>query len=591
MSEQDWSKVDRRQVVRGAGVLAGATAALGVSAGTAAKAAETPQHWDMEADIVVVGGGCSGCTAAITSVDRGNSVILLEKAPALGGTTNRSGGVAWVPNHFLLRKQGVEDKREDCLRYMARFAHAQSYTPDSPTLGVRPEAYRLLEAFYDNGSVMIDKLREAGAVQWGQFSVGTDIGPPPDYADHFPENKLPAGRALVPLDPDGRPLDGVVGDGVQLIEPMEDWLLSNDVPILTEHAVTSVIQEDGRVIGVEAYTGSKTIRIRANKGVIFGSGGYAHNEELISLHQKAIYGACAVGTATGDFISIAGAAGAKMGDLGTAWRSQVVLEEVLDNREIGRCAFVLPADSMVVVNKYGQRVFDEKRNYNDRTEVHFVYDPVDMNYPNQLLFMLFDGRSVDAFGGQYPIPLDPANDPYLIQGADLDELTANIEARLAKHAGRIGGFTLTENFREGLDKTIKNFNAYAESGLDAEFGRGTHSYDKIWQAFFSKVREGSTQKPNELPNSALYPIRDAGPYYAVILAAGALDTSGGPAINEKAEVLSAAGEPIPGLYGAGNCIASPSREAYFGAGGTIGLGMTYGYIAGVSADGAEVASE
>lgn len=584
MSEQDWSKVDRRQVVRGAGLLAGATAALGVGAGTSVEAAETAEHWDMEADIVVVGGGCAGCTAAITAVDAGNSVILLEKAPALGGTTNRSGGVAWIPNHHLLRKKGIEDKREDALRYMTRFAYAQQYTPDSPTMGVRPEVFRQLEAFYDNGSKMIERLGAVGALNWGLFSVTAEIGPPPDYADHLPENKVPSGRAVVPIDPDGKPLDGIVGDGAMLIEPLENWLVDKNVPLLTEHAVTNVIQQDGRVIGVEAYTGRKTIRVRAKKGVIFGTGGYAHNEELVDRHQKALYGSCAVGTATGDFITIAGEAGAKMGNLGTAWRSQVVLEEVLDSREVAVCAFVLPADSMVVVNKYGKRVFDEKRNYNDRTELHFVYDPVDMEYPNQLMFMVFDGRSQDAFGGQYPISVDADSDPYLIQGADLDELTANIAARLEKHAARIGGVTLKDDFRAQLGTTIENFNGYAETGVDEEFGRGGYSYDVIWASFFSKIREGSTQKPNDLPNKALYPLKDEGPYYAVILAAGALDTSGGPAINEKAEVLAANGKPIPGLYGAGNCIASPSREAYFGAGGTIGLAMTYGYIAALSAD-------
>lgn len=581
MSEEHSNKITRREILVGVGAAAaGGAVALGMTQ------VESPAEIkaDHEVDIVCVGAGAAGLTAAVTAADLGNNVMVLERAPATGGTTNRSGGVAWIPNHYLLHEQGINDERDDCLRYMARFAYPQQYTPDSPTLGLNPDAYKLLEAFYDNGSTMVDALKSSGAVQWGLFTVGDEIGSPPDYADHLPENKVPSGRPLVPLDADGKPMLGLVGDGVRLTEVLENWLNAKGVPVLTEHRVTKLIKAGDRIIGVEADNLGKTVRILARKGVIFGTGGYTHNEELVSLHQKALYGGCAVGTATGDFISIAGEAGAKMGNLGTAWRSQVVLEEVLRNREVAVCAFVLPADSMIVVNKYGKRVFNEKRNYNDRTEVHFVYDPVDMEYPNQLMLMLFDSRAVNAYGGQYPLPLDPKTAPNVIEGADLDELAANISARLESLSNRTGGVSLAPKFGAELKATIKRFNGYAKTGEDLEFGRGTPSYDRIWQMFFSIMREGSTEPVNDLPNGAMYPIRKKGPYYAIILAAGALDTSGGPLSNEKAQIMGAGGDPISGLYGAGNCIASPSSEAYFGAGGTIGLAMTFGYIAAQNAD-------
>ena len=586
MTERKNNSISRRDILAGTGVVAGALAlsATGNSQADQTSGTAATEHWDRETDIVCVGGGAAGCTAAVIAAAKGNQVMVIDKGPVLGGTTNKSGGVGWVPNNMVLKANGIDDARDDCLRYMARFSYPQRYTPDSPTLGLEPREYKLIEAFYDNGSVALEALKETGAIDFGEFSVGAGVGAPPDYADHLPENKVPRGRAIVPIGPDGEPTPGRVGDGIYLILPMEDWLTEKGMPILTETEVTRVIQSDGRVVGVEIKAGDRTERVRARKGVIFATGGYAQSAELIHKHQKAIYGACAVPEATGDFIRIAGAAGAQMGDLSTAWRSQVVLDEALDDPRLPICAFVLPGDSMIVVNKHGQRVFNEKRNYNDRTEVHFQYDPVAMDYPNQLLFMLFDSRAVDAFGDQYPIPHKPDNDTSVVQGATLEELAENLTAKLNKLSNQIGGCSLASDFTAKLNATVNQYNDYAATGEDLGFGRGSYSYDRIWQAYFSMMRDDTTQEVNTLPNNAMYPLSSEGPYYAVILVAGALDTSGGPQTNEKAQVLDTLGTPIPGLYGAGNCVASPSKEAYYGAGGTIGMAMAFGYIAAVNAD-------
>lgn len=581
MSNPQSPQQSRRNLLKRGAIAAGGLATLGLA--PAAEAARGgAQKWDHETDLVCVGSGAAACAAAVTAVGAGSKVILVEKMPLPGGTTGKSGGVTWIPNNPFLRARGIKDEKADCLRYLARYAFPREYTPDSPTLGLTPGDYKLIEAFYDNGSAMIEHLAKLDAVHFREFKMWFVDTHAPDYADHLPENKVPRGRALEPSVGASS-----AGGGKSLASQMEKWLVARGTPILLEHRVTRVVKDGERVVGIEADHNGKLVRIKARKGVVFGTGGYAHNTELIGQHQPGIYGACAMPGSTGDFIPIAGAAGARMGALGTAWRTQVVLEEALENRAIGLGAFVLPGDSMIVVNKYGQRICNEKINYNDRTNTHFVFDTQRKEYPNQFQFMIFDGRSLDAFGGAFPIPADKRASRFMIEGASLAELSANIAARLEKLKAKTAGFTLAPNFAERLAETVGRFNGYARAGKDPDFERGEHDYDKDWQALFSPVRKGSTQPPNPMPNVTMHPLDENGPFYAFILAPGALDTNGGPAINEKAQVLDAAGKPIPGLYGAGNCVASPARGAYYGAGGTIGIALTFGYIAALHATGAK----
>lgn len=577
-NSKDGNGIGRRQLL--ASTLAGTAALAGLTAtrsapSAAAQTSADNSRWDQEADVICVGSGAAACAAAVTARHAGAKVVVLEKMPLLGGTTGKSGGVTWIPNNPFLQEQGIEDSKADCLKYLARYAYPQQYTPNSPTLGLREPDYKLLEAFYDNGAATIDFLQSNDIVQFRQFRMWQVDTLPPDYADHLPENKVPRGRSLEPAKGAGSS-EG----GGSLASTMAEWLEDRDVPLLTDHRVTGLVMEDGKVIGVEADHFGETRRFRARKGVVFGSGGYAHNTDLISLHQTALYGTCSMPGSTGDFVDIGNSAGARMGALHMAWRTQVLFEEALANRAVGFGAFVLPGDSMVVVNRYGRRITNEKRNYNDRTRTHFYYDPTREEYPNQLQFMVFDQRSLDAFGGAFPFPSDPRGSRYLIRGDDWEDLTRNIAARLEKLADQSGGFTLDDAFSRQLKGTVDSFNGYAREGVDPDFNRGKYQYDSDWHKLFSARREGTEYPVNPMPSLVMHPFTDKGPYYAFILAAGALDTCGGPVINEHAQVLAVDGQPIPGLYGAGNCISSPTRQAYAGAGGTIGPALTFGHIAG-----------
>jgi 3-oxosteroid 1-dehydrogenase len=573
------SRTTRRQVIKRAGLAAAAGVAAGLPTTGRAVEAGSVSRWDRITDIVCVGGGAAGLTAAAVAAAAGSKVTVLEKGPVVGGTTAKSGAVFWIPNHFLLREQGIEDRKADALQYMCRFAYPESYTPDSETLGLTTAAYRLIEAFYDNGHLMVDHLRRIGALEVAQFTNRFGGEAPLDYQSHMPENKTPRGRPLCPRRPDGSE-----GGGPDLIQQLSAFLESNDVPILTDHRVTRLITDGGAVVGLEVDHDGSTMNVRARQAVIFGTGGYANNEDLLRQYQQPFhYGACATALATGDFVPMAQAVGAKLGNMANGWRSTVVFEEAAQNRALALGSFMQPGDSMFVVNRYGRRIANEKRNYNDRTRAHLTYDPNSGDYPNLLSFYIYDRRTAEAYAGNYPLPRIGAQSRYVISGATLEELAAAIGDRLEKYRAVTGGLTLAPDFATELRQTFERFNAFARAGKDEEFGRGDYEYDRQWSGWFGPMLDGTAWKANDMPNSTMYPLQDQGPYHCVILAPGFLDTNGGPVINARAQVLNAYDDVIPRLYGAGNCIASPSRNAYYGAGGTIGLAMTFGYIAAENA--------
>lgn len=571
-------KIDRRQILAGAGVaaIAATTAACGKT-GTATTASEG--KWDHEADVVCVGSGAAGGTAAVIAAAEGATVLVLEKMPIQGGTTAKSGGVTWIFNHFILKEQGIADPKADALKYAVRYGFSREYDPSSSTLGLSDLRYKVIEAFYDHGSEAIDKLRELDAVQFKQFRMFAVDHPAPDYADHLPENKVPTGRALEPAVGSGS-----AEGGGSLASQLAAYLKKKNMPMMMDTKVTKIVKNaDGRVIGVEAEQNGKTLRIKANKGVVFGTGGYSHNVELCKMHQPHVYGTCSLPGSTGDFIPLAQEAGAMMGNMSYAWRSQVVLGEALANRGVGWGAFVLPGDSMVLLNKYGKRCVNEKRDYNDRTQSHFHYDAAREEYTNHIQLMIFDERSIDAFGGAFPFPAKKAEQPHLIEGATWDDLFAKIGAQLTKWSNQTGGAQLAPAFAATAKATIAQFGEYAKAGVDPDFDRGKHLYDTEWHLLFSTRREGTKYPANPYPNPVMHPFADTGPYYCIILGPGTLDTAGGPQINSEAQVMGANGTPIQGLYAAGNCISAPTGQAYLGAGATIGPAVTFGYIAGKNA--------
>ena len=571
MTEQ--KKISRRQALGGA--LAG-SAALSLGANTRAADAHEVDQWDRETDVVCVGSGAAAMSAATTAATEGADVIVLEKAPVLGGTTAKSGAVFWIPNHYGLKARGIEDKREDCIQFLCRYAFPTLYSPNAPQFGLSELDYERIAAFYDQGSEAVDYIRQHGIFQLKEWRMWALDEPAVDYLSHVPENKTPTGRPLAATD-----AEGTFCWGWGMIEQMAAYLQARNVPILTEHAVSELLTDaEGSVVGVVAQAASGPVRIRARKAVIMGTGGFAHNTDMLQrFHEVFAYGSCAQLSAQGDFVPMAQKVGARMGNMHGAWRCAVVLEDALENRSVGTGMFVPPGDSMLLVNRYGKRFVNEHRNYNDRSRSHSTFDPNRAEFPNEFQFMIYDQRTatlVSEDNGQPPITPD---ERYVISGANLAELAGNIRARVAALSDRIGGYTLDDDFDQNMAAAVSQFNGYAIAGKDPDFDRGEQPYDVAWHRLWGLFEYTEVHGENPYPNSTMHPLTEAGPYYAIILAPGLLDTNGGPMTDAYARVVDEMDQPIRGLYGAGNCICAPTRNAYAGAGGTIGPAITYGYIA------------
>ena len=556
-------------------------------AGAAAAASGcTALRWDAagavpfteDADVVAVGTGAAGAAAALFAHEAGARVLVLEKALLFGGTTVKSGGVYFVPNNRFERERGLVEPREKTLADWARASFPQLFVPGAPPFGLPEREFALLEALYDHTNHAVEGLEAMGALH--SMPADVMVGPLPDYLDTREDASQVVDRRLWPRKPDGS-----FGLGDEMVRQLRAALEARQVRLLMGHGARKLLtNRAGQVVGVEAQKGDGTpVRVRARRGVVFASGGYTHNAELVRHYQPGpIHGGCAVPTNEGDFVYMAQALGAKLGLMWSAWRAQVVLEQALAFPSTPDDVFMPPGDSMILVNRLGVRVVNEKTNYNERTRAHLVWDAYRKEYVNALLFMVYDGRTANGFGGRFPLPQPGTMSPYVVSGPSLPALADALDARLATLEARTGGARLAPDFAERLRSTVATFNSYARRGDDPDFHRGRALYDREWhQKIWSYPNPDAG--PFDMPNPTMYPLSSRGPYHAIILGSGTLDTNGGPVVNERAQVVDTEDRPIPGLYGAGNCIAAPSGPYYFAGGGTLGPALAFGYLAGTHA--------
>ncbi|MDH6292466.1 FAD-dependent oxidoreductase [Rhodococcus opacus] len=520
---------------------------------------------DDTTDIVVVGGGGGGLPAALFSRWNGNDVILLEKADALGGTARKAAFWYWVPNNEPLRRAGLDDSEEDYLRYVARLSRPTLYDPASPSLGLPDDEYAALRAIYESASPAAELLAARGALPYRHVPDAVD------YWSHLPEDRTPRGRVLIHEDAKDTMADG----GAQSIRSMTEVAVRDGVDIRTRHRVQRLIRDDGRVVGVEASTADgHTVRLLARKAVIFATGGFSHDPELRRNYLSVpLFAGCAAPTNEGDFVPISTGAGAQLRNMNYAWMCPVSLEKSVNKSPNLIGGFCVAGDSTLFVNKYGQRTMNEKLPYNELAQEFFTWDAQKAEYPNLVMIQIWDERShthsADTEYGRL-IPPPGADDSHVISADTLGDLAARIDERLRRYRGATGGVGLDTDFVPTLQSSIDRFNDFARGGVDEDFHRG----EKPVQLMFN-----GAIGPGTSPNPTMHPIADQGPYYAALLTGGTLDTKGGPKTSTDAQVLDDRNDPIPGLYGVGNCVASPSAGSYWAGGATLGPIIAFAYRA------------
>ena len=578
----------------GAGSAAVAAATLGLS--TQEADAATASAFDATYDIVVAGSGCGGLASALFARWQGNSAVILEKAGSIGGTTAKAAFWYWVPNNEAMKKAGIADPKPDFLKYVARLSNPQGYDPSHPRYGFTQWEYDMCAAFYDSASPAAELLATRGALPYRHVA---DV---PDYFAELPEDKAPKGRVLVPKDAIPSMSDG----GLVAVRTLSTKARQEGIPIRTGMRVTKLLQDkSGRVIGVEAKDElDATVRVRARKAVIFATGGFTHNVELRNGLSTPVFGGGASITNEGDFVPIAAALGAAMRNMNHAWMSPIVFERAVRRDPDLKCAFIVVGDSVLMVNRYGRRGLNEKFVYNERGYLMGNWDGVACEYPNLLMFVIWDQRCADRFAGSAwddgTIPGPGQDASHVMRGETLSELASALGARLEELAPHTGGVRLAEGFAEELARTVTGYNAYARSGVDPEFKRGETPIEQFFhaataaaagvqgreegeQTVFSSRDEAAPADPaddEKVPNPTMYPLSDTGPYYAAIHAPGTLDTKGGPVTDPHGRVLREDGSVIEGLYAVGNCAASASARGYLGPGITIGPLVTFGWLAG-----------
>jgi 3-oxosteroid 1-dehydrogenase len=552
---------------------------------------------EVQTDVLIVGAGAGGMTAALAARAAGLDVLLVEKSEYFGGSTALSGGGIWVPGATAQVRAGYRPDPDEVFAYLKKITEGE----------VSDERLR---AYVDNSPEVLDFVARHTDVTYVWK---------PGYPDYFPE--VPGGSAkgslinVEPLDlrklgPDEgklRPPAALTPKGMWL-RPLElkdfftirqSWrgkvvllrflwrmlrarltgervaamgqslaahlwlgLRGLDTDVWLDSPLKSLITgDDGEVTGAVVEHLGEEVRVSARGGVILATGGFEHNEEMRAEYQPFVPEDQSLGSPAnlGDGVRAGEQVGGALHIMDEAWwfptlswpsgRKHMLLNERM-----------MPSQFMV--NGAGERFVNEATPYSELG--HVLIQGQATGTTHIPCWLITDQHTWTHYviAGHLPIPkvpFAPAPTGSAMVRSWLDEGVVKEGGSWAELAAQI------DVPAAALERTAARFNQLAAKGHDDDFGRGDSAYDRY---FGDKT----------LPNPNLAPLQGP-PYYAFKIVLGDLGTNGGLLTDERARVLREDGSVIPGLYATGNTSAAVMHRTYAGAGATIGPAMTFGYLA------------
>lgn len=553
-------------------------------------------------DVIVVGSGAAGLTAAFTAARAGAHVCVLERDALIGGTTALSGGWMWIPGNALARARGIADSAHEARSYLASetgshfdAARVDAFLAHAPCmleelmkeagmdflLGEFPE-------YHPGGSGSRSGCRSVCAMPFDARALGTSrrlLRPPLPELTLF-GLPLMAGKDLLHFYNATRSLRSAtyvirrlarygwdlmrhgantqLMNGSALAARLLHAVLAAGVQVRPSSHVQALVQEHGSVVGVSLTDGRV---LRAERGVILACGGFSHSMErrkklfphdrLRAQHRSPV-----PATVDGAGLALAQSVGGVLEDRLPNAAAWVPVSEV-PRRDGGTGLFVhfvdRPKPGFIAVRSHGRRFVNEANSYHDFICALLAQDAAD----DAQAFLICDHHALRTYGlgvvKPAPFPIGRwLRNGYLLRADTWEALACQAGIDPAQ-----------------LSDTVTRYNVHAAQGEDPEFGKGGNVYNRF------------LGDPTHMPNPNVAPLAQP-PFYAVRVVPGDIGTYAGICTNARARVLRSDGNTVKGLYAVGNDMASIMGGGYPGPGITLGPGMTFGYIAARDAMGVAI---